>query len=147
MRLLNYFKSQDHTREAHHVVSCMNQHIHLFLKASKSRANVLKLLKTTLLVRDFGASFELTPFHAEFIDYVECDIDFKDISKLNKVNGFGTTLQNHTATNNDLLYIPAFSYHLPSADICFFSPQAYYQLYGGSSELDSNKVVISQATA
>ena len=69
----------------------MNNHIHLLLKACKSKIDVLKSFETTQLVWDSGASFELTPYHADFIDYVECDIDVKDISKLNKVIGFGTT--------------------------------------------------------
>ena len=41
-----------------------------------------------------------------------------------------------------LLYVPALTYHLPSADISCFSPQTYHQLYGGSSELDGDKVVM-----
>ena len=107
MRLLNSFKSQDDIREAQHVVSCLNNHIHLLLKASKSKINVLKSFKTTLLVWNAGA------------DYEEFDIDVKDISKLNKVIGFGTKLHKFNATNCDLLYVPVLFYHLPSADICF----------------------------
>ena len=52
-----------------------------------------------MLIWDVGVSFGLTPFHGNFVDYVKCDIDVKDISKLNKVVGFGTTLHNFTATN------------------------------------------------
>ena len=89
---------------------------------------------------DSGASFGLTPYCANFINYVECDIDVKDISKLNKVICLGTALHKFTATNGDLLYFPVLSYHLPSADICLFSPQAYHQLYGGSSELDDERL-------
>ena len=47
-----------------------------------------------------------------------------------------------TATNSDLLYVPALSYHLPLADICLFSPQAYHQLYDGLNELVGDKVVM-----
>ena len=75
-----------------------------------------------------------------FIDYMECDIDAKDISKLNEVIGIGTTLHKFSAINGDLLGNHACSYHLPSADVHLFSLQAYYQLYNGSSELNSNKV-------
>ena len=77
VRLLNSVESQDDTRGDQHVVSCMN---HLLLKASKSRMDVLKSFKASPLVWEFGASFGLIPFHADYIDYVECDIDIQDIS-------------------------------------------------------------------
>ena len=69
---------------------------------------------------------------------MECDIDVNDMSKLNKVIAFGTTLHKFTATKGD--QVPALSYHLPLADIYLFSSQAYHQLYDGSSEWDGNKV-------
>ena len=75
------------------------------------------------------------------MDCLESDIDVKDMSKINKVIGFGTTLHKFTATNCDLLYVPDLFHHLPSADIHLFTPQAY-QVYGDSSELDGNKVVM-----
>ena len=84
----------------------------------------------------------MTPFCADFIDYVKCDNDGKDISKLNKVIGFGTILHKLLATNCNLLYVSALSYHIPSANIHLFSPQAHHQLYGGSSELDGDKIVM-----
>ena len=76
------------------------------------------------------------------MDYVECDIDVKDISKLNKVIRFDTTSNKFTTTNGDLLCVPALSCHLPSADIWTFSPQAYHHLHGCSNELDGDKVVM-----
>ena len=90
----------------------------------------------------FWSSFRLIPFHADYIDYVECDIDIKYIYKLDKVVGFGTTSNKLTATNGDLLYALAHSYHPPSADSPLFSPQAYHEFYVGSSELDGDKVVM-----
>ena len=92
----------------------MNHNINLVLKSGQ--------FKTTPLVFDAGASFQLIPFHSNFIDYVELIIDVKDIFKFNKVVGFGTTLHKFTATNGDLLCAPAVSYHLPSADIWLFGP-------------------------
>ena len=143
VRLLNSFQSQDHRRAVQNVVSCMNYHIHLPLKAGKSRTDVLKTFKTSPLVWDSVDSFGLTPFHADFIDYVKYDIDVKDIPKLNKVFAFETTLHKITTTNNDPLYVSAFSYNLSSADILSVSPQAYHQLYSGSSELDDDEVVVN----
>ena len=75
----------------------------MLLKASKSKTNILKSYKTTQFIWDSGASFGLTPYHADFINYVKCDIDVKDISMLNKVIGFETTLHKFTAINGDLL--------------------------------------------
>ena len=41
------------------------------------------------LIWDTGASFVLTPFRQDFIEYVECKIQVKDISKTNTVVGIG----------------------------------------------------------
>ena len=79
----------------------------MLLKVGKSKTDVLKSFKTTPVAWDSGASFGLTPYCADVIDYVEFDIDVKDTSKLNKVIGFGTMLHKFTATNSDLLYVPA----------------------------------------
>ncbi len=48
--------------------------------------------KTLILIWDTGASAGLTPFQSDFIDYVKCEIDVRDITKVNKVVGIGTTL-------------------------------------------------------
>ena len=57
------------------------------------------------LVWDTGASFCLTPFRGDFIDYVECRIPVKDISKTNMVIGIGTTLHKFTV-NGELIWLP-----------------------------------------
>jgi len=44
------------------------------------------------LVWDTGASFGLTPFHGNLIDYAECRIPVNDIKETNVVIGMGTTL-------------------------------------------------------
>ena len=92
----------------------MNHHIHLLLKAGKSKTNIW----------DFGVSFALTPYCVDFIDYEECDIDVNNISKLNKVICFGTTLPKFIATNGDLLNVFALFLPSSSADIHRFSSQA-----------------------
>ena len=48
--------------------------------------------KSLILIWDTGASFGLTRFRSEFIDYVESDIAVKDITKINHVIEIGTTL-------------------------------------------------------
>jgi hypothetical protein len=43
--------------------------------------------KTLILIWDTGGSASLTPFCSDFIDYVECDTDVRDVTKVNKVIG------------------------------------------------------------
>ncbi len=47
--------------------------------------------KTLILIWDTGGSVGLTPFRSDFINYVECDIDIHDITKVNTIIGIGTT--------------------------------------------------------
>jgi hypothetical protein len=68
------------------------------------------------LVWDTGASFGLTPFRGDFLDYVECNITVKGIARTNTVIGIGTTLHKFKIDGNDI-FLPCLSYHLPSAEI------------------------------
>ena len=95
------------------------------------------------VIWDTGASIGLTPFRGDFIDYEECNLIIKDISKNNTVVGIGTVMWKFTATNGDILYLPGLAYHLPTADICLLSPQAYHQMYGGESRVDGDNVLMS----
>lgn len=94
------------------------------------------------LVYDTGASYGLTPFKADFIDYRPCDIPVKDITKVNRVKGIGTVMYKFVATNGDILFLPGLAYHLESADIRLFSPQTYHQLYGGESRINGDRVLM-----
>ena len=95
------------------------------------------------VVWDTGASYGLTPFREDFIDYQEVDIDVQDIAHTNKVVGVGTVMWKLTATNRDTVYLPLLCYHLPKADICLLSPQSYHQRHGGRSELvDEGRTVL-----
>ena len=91
--------------------------------------------KTTMLIWDTGASYGLTPFRSDFIDYVQCDIPVRDVTKVNKVIGIGTTLHKFTDVKGHPVYLPCVSYHLPSTDVRLFSPQTYHQMHGGYSEV------------
>jgi hypothetical protein len=55
------------------------------------------------LVWETGASFGLTPFRGDFLDYVECKITVRDISKENVI-GVGTTLHKFKIDGQDILY-------------------------------------------
>eukprot|EP00956_Cyclotella_meneghiniana_P015030 scaffold22790_cov42-Cyclotella_meneghiniana.AAC.2 len=72
--------------------------------------------KTCPLVWDTGASFGLTPFRGDFIDYTECSITINDIARSNQVVGVGTTLHKFKH-NGSYIFIPCLSYHLPTANI------------------------------
>jgi len=98
--------------------------------------------KTLILIWDTGASAGLTPFRSDFIDYVECEIDVRDITKVNKVVGIGTTLHKFVDNNGNHVYLPCVSYHLPTMDVRLFSPQIYHQLHGGHSVVNSDEVVM-----
>ncbi len=98
--------------------------------------------KALILIWDTGASAGLTPFWSDFIDYVECEIDVCNITKVNKVVGIGTTLHKFMDNNGNHVYLPCVSYHLPTADVRLFSPKIYHQLHGGHSVVNSNEVVM-----
>jgi hypothetical protein len=91
------------------------------------------------LVWDTGASFGLTPFRGDFIDYVECKITVKDISRENTVIGVGTTLHKFKIGGEDV-FLPCLSYHLPTAEVRLFSPQTYHTLYGGHSTVADDQI-------
>ncbi len=79
--------------------------------------------KTLILIWDTGASAGLTPFWSDFIDYVDCEIDVRDITKVNKVVGIGTTLHKFVYNNGNHVYLPCVSYHLPLTDVWLFLPR------------------------
>ncbi len=85
---------------------------------------------TLILIWDTGASFWLTPFHSDFIDYVECDVPVKDVTKVDKVIGIGTTVHKFTDTNGNTVFLPCVSYHLPQTDVRLVSLQTYHQMQG-----------------
>ena len=89
--------------------------------------------RTTVLIWDTGASFGLTPFKSDFIDYVKCNTPVKDVKKLNTVSGIGTTIHKFVDANGKYVFLPCVSYHLPTTDVRLFSPQTSHQLHGAHS--------------
>ncbi len=98
--------------------------------------------KTLILIWDTGGSAGLTPFRSDFIDYVECKIDVRDVTKVNKVVGIGTTIHKFVDCDGTDVYLPCVSYHLPETDVRLFSPQVYHQIYGGHSIVNGDEVVM-----
>ncbi len=96
--------------------------------------------KSLILIWDTGASFGLTPFRSDFIDYVKCELPVRDVTKVNTAVGIGTTLHKFTDINGNLVYLPCVLYHLPELDVCLFYPKTYHQMHGGYSEVHSNCV-------
>jgi hypothetical protein len=103
--------------------------------------------RSVILIWDTCASYGLTPFPSDFIDYVECDIPVRDVTKVNKVIGIGTTLNKFTNTDGKLVFLPCVSYHLPQTDVRLFSPQTYHQMHGGYSEVYAESIQMKLCTS
>ncbi len=75
-----------------------------------------------ILIWDTGASFGLTPFRSNFIDYMKCDIPFKDVTKVNRVIEIGMALYKFIDTNGQEVFLPCVFYYLTQTNVCLFSP-------------------------
>ncbi len=100
-----------------------------------------------ILIWDTGASYGLTLFHSDFIDYVECNIPVQDVTKVNKVIGIGTTLHKSTNTDGKPIFLPCISYHLPQTDVRLFSPQTCHQMHGGYSKVYAQSIQMKLCTS
>ena len=78
--------------------------------------------KNLIMIWDTGASFGITLFMSDFIDYVEAEISVKDVTKFNKVIGIGTTLHKFWNDKGKSVFLPCVSYHMPTTDVRLFSP-------------------------
>ncbi len=96
-----------------------------------------------MLIWDTGASFCLTSFCQDFIDYVQVEIPVKDVTKVNTVIGVGTAIFKFANDWNEIIYLPCIAYHLPTTDVRLFSPQTYHQMHGGKSTSNGNTVTMS----
>ena len=95
-----------------------------------------------MLVWDTGVSYGLTLFRSDLIDYVECDIPVRNVTKVNKVIGIGTTLHKFIERNGQYIFLPCISYHLTQTDVRLFSPQYYHQMHGCHSVVHGNQVTM-----
>ena len=107
----------------------------------------LDLRTLILLIWNTGALFGLTPFGSDLRSYVECDIPVRDVPKVNKVIGIGTTVHKFTDTNGNPVFLPCVSCHLPQTDVRLFSPQTYHQMNGGYSEVYSQSIQMKLRTS
>jgi hypothetical protein len=144
-RLLSQFWSVDHEKNISLCISRVAALWGIFENRSMSGGGLDPC--TLILIWDTGASFGLSPFRSDFIDYVECDIPVRDVTKVNKVIGIGTTVHRFTDTNGNPVFLPCVSYHLPQTDVRLFSPQTYHQMHGGYSEVYGQSVQMKLRTS
>ena len=93
-----------------------------------------KVPRKLILIWDAGASYGLTTFRSNSVDYVQCDIPVKDVTNINTVIGIGTGLHKFMNSNGKEVFFPCFSYNLTQTDDQLFSPQTYHHMHGGYYE-------------
>ena len=137
-KLLKSFTHNTH----HNAVEETVQRFHLFKSSLESSVSLPSkpTFENVALVWDTGASYGLTPYRQDFIDYVEVTIPVKDVTKVNQVVGMGTAIFKFKDSDGKTIFLPCIAYHLPSADIRLFSPQTYHQMHGGHSIVDADHV-------
>ncbi len=115
-------------------ISSAIQHSNLF-QSSPNFHCILECIShtpgDTLLVYDLGDSVDLTLFQCDFFNHVKCSIPVQDISKVNEVIGIGTTINKFVDTKGRFVYLPQMASHLPSSEVCLFSPQVFHWSCGG----------------
>ena len=137
-RLMERFNSLSLEEGAQKTVARLNLCQNIY-SLDKNNPRKRHTFKSCPLVWDTGASFGLTPFRQDFIDYTECSISVNDIARTNTVIGIGTTLHKFKVDGEDI-FLACLSYHLPSADVRLFSPQTFHTLYGGHSTVQGDRV-------
>jgi hypothetical protein len=142
-RLLSKFHSVDHSKNVHECLAC----VHVLRgtyggtygnKNSGTHIDVQLDPKSLMSIWDTGASFGLTPFQSDFIDYMAYTIPVRDVTKVNNIIGIGATLHKFTYNRGFPVYLLCVSYHLSQMDIHLFSPQTCHQMHGGYSEVYGN---------
>ena len=143
-KLVKGFEEDDHRPMAQEAVDRMNVHrASLLAQAKQGIFSLSSSFTECPVIWDTGASYGLTPFRSDFIDYEECNIAVQDITKTNTVIGIGTVMWKFKESNGGTVYLPILCYHLPSTDIRLLSPQTYHQLHGGSSHIIENGSVVA----
>jgi len=137
-KLTNQFGTLSLEEGVQSTVQCLNM-LHVPSTSNASHTANRATFNNCPLVWDTGASFGLTPFRGDFLDYVECKITVHDLACVNNVIGIGTMLHKFKF-NGHYIFLPCLSYHLPLAEVWLFSPQTYHTLYGGHSTMCGDKI-------
>ena len=106
------------------------------------RSGEIKDPRKLIFIWYVGASYGLTPFRINFIDYVKCDIMVKYVTRINRVMGIGTALHKYINSDGKEVVLPCVSYHLTKNVVWLFSPQTYHHIHGGYSEVYYSRVSI-----
>jgi hypothetical protein len=95
----------------------------------------------TMCIFNTGALIGLTPYRADFIDYLPLkEATIKDISKITKVLGIVIVMWKLKSRQGDDIFIPCVAYHMSGCDIRLKSPQSYFQLHGGHAEVTEHMI-------
>ena len=97
-------------------------------------------MSQTFPTKDTGDSLGLTPYRADFFDYLEVNIPVSNVTKMNYVVGIGTVIYKSQNNKGEDVFLPCIAYHLPSANICLFIPQTYHQMHNYYSTINSKRV-------
>ena len=84
--------------------------------------------------------YRKTPFKADFIDYMECEIPVKDITKVKIVIVIGKITHKYWINKGYGFYPPCVSYHIKKADTGLFSTKNYNHTQGGKSIIYGDRV-------
>ena len=74
--------------------------------------NDRKYPRMMFLVWYTRTSYGLTQSRGVLNDYVKCNIPVKEVTKVNRIIGIGTTLHKFIDSNGKYLFFPCISYHL-----------------------------------
>jgi hypothetical protein len=88
-KLMKQFGTLSLEEGVHSIVKRLNI-IQAAGSTNSSRTAKCTTFKNHPLIWDTGASFGLTPFRGDFLDYVECEIAVRDIARTNTVIVIGT---------------------------------------------------------
>ena len=88
-------------------------------------------LKNTQLIWGAGVLFRLPSFKSAFVDYVDANVEVKDVTKINKLIGTGTTLYKMVDVDETAAFRLCICYHLLTNNIRLFSSQTYHELHSG----------------
>ena len=108
-RLMSSFTKLDHIANVADLTHRANRLCGQILYNTVIQNSDRKDIRTMMLVWDTGASYGLTPFMSDFIDYVEFYIPVKDVTKVNRVIGIGTTLHKFIESNGRDIFLPCIS--------------------------------------
>ena len=76
-----------------------------------------------MLIWNLGASFGLTLFRNDLIDYVEADIPVKNVTKINRVIGIGNTIHKFKMTKGRISFFTVSLTIYPKQRCKFYLPK------------------------